>query len=235
MAIYDWAKNTNGNTIAFKAGEFASNIIADILISKGAATIAESVELGQFARCAVKITDKVGDSKHIADDIVRGTDEAIDEVAETLMNGAQYTKIGRIKTLKPNISYKTTSGYLYKTDSLGRIDSVEGTLKLGKGNINKHAQKVAGRGDRLADDHGGHLIANIFDGSGNLDNLVPMNGNLNQGAWKTMENTWADALKSGKKVNVTIDTIYEGNSKRPTEFFVEYFIDGKKHEKIFKI
>lgn len=30
----------------------------------------------------------------------------------------------------------------------------------------------------LPDDEGGHLIARIFKGSGDLDNLVPMNGNL---------------------------------------------------------
>ncbi|MGE7200340.1 DNA/RNA non-specific endonuclease [Bacillus haynesii] len=32
--------------------------------------------------------------------------------------------------------------------------------------------------DRLKTDEGGHLIASIFEGSGKLDNLVPMDGNL---------------------------------------------------------
>lgn len=41
-----------------------------------------------------------------------------------------------------------------------------------------------GREDRLVTDDGGHLIASIFNGSGNLDNLVPMDSNLNRGAWK---------------------------------------------------
>lgn len=27
-----------------------------------------------------------------------------------------------------------------------------------------------------------------------------MNGNLNKGAWKTMENTWSNALKNGQSV-----------------------------------
>lgn len=49
-----------------------------------------------------------------------------------------------------------------------------------------------------------------------------------------MEKTWADALKNGKEVKVSINAIYEGSSQRPTEFFVEYCIDGKKHEKILK-
>ncbi len=154
--------------------------------------------------------------------------------SEILLGGEQFTRKGKIKSLKPNISYKSSGGHIYKTDSLGRIDSVEGTLKLGKGKRNDYAQKVAGREDRLADDHGGHLIARIMEGSGEIDNLVPMNSNLNQHAWRTMENTWADALKNGKKVQVTIEAVYEGSSQRPSTFIVEYFIDSEKHEKIFK-
>lgn len=47
--------------------------------------------------------------------------------------------------------------------------------------ISNYAQKVAESEDRLHDDEGGHLIASIFKGSGDLDNLVPMNSNLNKG------------------------------------------------------
>ena len=45
---------------------------------------------------------------------------------------------------------------------------------------NAYAQKVVGREDRKKEDEGGHLIASIFDGSGNLDHLVPMRRNLNR-------------------------------------------------------
>ncbi len=71
-AVYDWMKNTNGNPKALEAGEFTSDIIADILIGKGAATLAESVEMGQFAKYAEKITRKVDNSPKIADDIIKG-------------------------------------------------------------------------------------------------------------------------------------------------------------------
>jgi filamentous hemagglutinin len=60
-----------------------------------------------------------------------------------------------------------------------------------------------------------------------------MNGNLNQGAWKTMENEWAKALGQGKKVKVIIDTVYNGNSMRPLKFLVEYLIDGQTIRKTF--
>lgn len=89
--------------------------------------------------------------------------------------GDQYIKgkNGR-KELKANIEHTTPGGHTYKTDSLGRIDSAEGTLTKNTSKRNVYNQKVEEREDRLTTDDGGHLIANIFEGSGDLDNLVPM-------------------------------------------------------------
>lgn len=53
-----------------------------------------------------------------------------------------------------------------------------------------------------------------------------MKGSLNQGAWKSMENTWANALKANKKVEVDIKIIY-GNDKRPISFEARYKIDAQ--------
>ena len=89
---------------------------------------------------------------------------------------------------------------------------------------NVYAQKVVGREDRKKGDEGGHLIASIFDGSGNLDNLVPMRRNLNRGDWRSMENTWKSALKKGQKVQVEIKINYSGASQRPISFDVRYKI-----------
>jgi len=105
--------------------------------------------------------------------------------------GDQFTKKDGKKVLKPNITYTTPEGYTYKTDELGRITSAEGTLQLIGGKRNAYAQQTVGRDDRQKDDDGGHLIATIFKGSGDFDNLVPMNGNLNKGEWKKLENAWS--------------------------------------------
>jgi hypothetical protein len=78
--------------------------------------------------------------------------------------------------------------------------------------------------DRLPDDEGGHLIASIFKGSGDIDNLVPMDSNLNKGEWKKMENDWNDALDDGEEVKVKITPVYEGDSQRPTRFEINYKI-----------
>ncbi|MDH5824747.1 DNA/RNA non-specific endonuclease [Luteimonas sp. RD2P54] len=129
--------------------------------------------------------------------------------------------------LEPDALYRTDTGYLYHTDAGGRVVRVEGNLQLGDGPRNTYQQQVSGREDRLPDDQGGHLIASIFDGPGEQMNLVPQNGNLNMGAWKRMENAWAEALKADLDVQVRIDPVYGGDSLRPTRFDVSYQIEGQ--------
>ncbi|HDR4875100.1 DNA/RNA non-specific endonuclease [Bacillus cereus] len=138
--------------------------------------------------------------------------------------GEQYAREKRKKILKPNVEYISKEGYTYTTDSQGRVASCEGSLQLGDGKRNNYAQRVVGGNDRLDDDDGGHLIATIFKGSGNMDNLVPMNSNLNRGEWKKLENEWANALNDGDKVRVKITPNYSGNSKRPDSFVIRYKI-----------
>lgn len=144
--------------------------------------------------------------------------------------GEQYTKVNGKKALKPDVEYTTNEGYRYTTDSHRRISSAEANLQLGKADRNQYAQRTAGGEDRLTTDDGGHLIASIFKGSGEIDNLVPMNSTLNGSEYKTLENTWKGALEAGKTVEVKIEPIYGGNSVRPSKFEVEYKIDGKKYE-----
>lgn len=93
--------------------------------------------------------------------------------------------------------YETKQGYTFKTDQKGRINSVNADLQLGKAKRNLYAQSNVGKPDRLPDDDGGHLIASQFKGSGDIDNLVPMNSQVNRrgGKWYEMEQEWRNALK----------------------------------------
>ncbi|WNY85136.1 DNA/RNA non-specific endonuclease (plasmid) [Cronobacter dublinensis] len=68
----------------------------------------------------------------------------------------------------------------------------------------------------------------MFGGLGEKLNIAPMNGNLNKGAWKQMENTWATALKEGKQVKVKTDPVYSDNSVRPDKFTIQYQIGNNK-------
>ncbi|WP_339373291.1 DNA/RNA non-specific endonuclease [Xenorhabdus bovienii] len=44
------------------------------------------------------------------------------------------------------------------------------------------------------------------------------------GSWRNMERTWADALKTGKTVDVKIQPRYSDNSARPSSFNVSYTV-----------
>ncbi|MCR4364245.1 MULTISPECIES: T7SS effector LXG polymorphic toxin [Bacillus amyloliquefaciens group] len=150
----------------------------------------------------------------------------------TVKYGEHFAKWTRKKVLKPNVIYKTKEGYTYTTDNYGRITSVKADLQLGEAKRNQYAQSKAGKPDRLTDDDGGHLIATQFKGSGQFDNIVPMNSQINRsgGKWYEMEQEWAKALskKPPKKVAVQIEPVYSGDSLRPSYFDVTYKIGSRK-------
>ena len=147
-------------------------------------------------------------------------------------NGEQYKPGVGARQLKENIIYES-KGYYYQTDELGRIKAAQGELRLEDGVRNKGDQLKAGGDDRLPGDHGGHLIAKIFGGSGELDNLVAMDKIVNTSKYRKVENQWQKALKEGKEVQVTIDIVYDGANKRPIKFNVNYVIDKEKATESF--
>ena len=163
--------------------------------------------------------------------------EARKKNTETKQTSNPITKEGNKKVLKTNVEYTDKNGYKYTTDSSGNITKVEvKDLKLGKGERNTHSQKIVGREDRITNaplsydnDDGGHLIATRFKGSGDIDNMVAQNRQVNRsgGAWYEMEQEWANALKEGKQVSVKMDIEYPSDSMRPAKFKIEYKIDGK--------
>uniref|UniRef100_UPI000AF5F25D DNA/RNA non-specific endonuclease n=1 Tax=Pseudomonas syringae TaxID=317 RepID=UPI000AF5F25D len=128
---------------------------------------------------------------------------------------------------EPNTIYKVDGNKVYQTDELGRVDKVESSLSLNKNDRNTYQQCVAGKCG-IDGDEGGHLIASIFNGPGERLNLLPMNGNLNKGVWKSMENKWASALKEGKSVDVKVEPVYNGQSVRPEKFTVTYKIGSER-------
>ena len=139
-------------------------------------------------------------------------------------NGEQYKPGVKTRQLKENIVYES-KGYYYQTDELGRIKVAQGDLRLEDGKRNNRDQLKAGYEDRLPNDHGGHLIARIFGGSGELDNLVAMDKIVNTVKYREIERVWYTSLNEGKKVEVKIDIIYEEVNKRPTGFNVTYRVD----------
>lgn len=149
-------------------------------------------------------------------------------------NGKPYAKYNS-ETGEYDLIHKNTyslNGYEYKTDDKGRIKSAEGDLhktdRNNKKTINENIKGIEDGDDK------GHIIADTFDGQNDLGNLVPMDGNLNKGDYKSMELQLKKALENGSDVHVKVQPRYSGDSSRPDSFKVTYSIDGVETTKIFK-
>ncbi len=134
-----------------------------------------------------------------------------------------------ITKLKAEVAYvagkKGTKGkYLYTTDSKGRIKTAAGFLTpKSKPRVSHHGNPTG----KLPGDEAGHLIADVFDGSGGRENIVAQLKDVNQKQFKAMEKSWSDALGNGSTVRVQIDVDY-GSGGRPTGFTVTQWVDGVK-------
>ena len=128
---------------------------------------------------------------------------------------------------KPDTIYRVDGNKEYVTDSQGRVSSVEADLSAIKRDRNTYQQCKVGKCG-LDGDEGGHLIASILDGPGERLNIVPMDGNLNKGVWRSMEKVWGQALDEGRSVSVKIKPIYSDNTVRPEKFNIEYSVGGNR-------
>lgn len=246
--------STQVKTILQNAGSSISNLRAAIMnTSSNLNSLITDVYSGYTGRIELEYAD-IGRMSFNQAQLIEGTNEVaqaryksfletkwaesspqINTSFEDAMTGQHFTKNGRIKVLKPSTTYRV-NGYTYTTDNMGRINRVEGDLVLTAATRNEYAQGIAGRQDRIRDlqdpDAGGHLIASSFNGSGDLDNLVAMNAQINGpgGKWYQMEELWRTALQNHKSVNVKIEPVYSGVSQRPSSFKVNYTINNGEPE-----
>jgi hypothetical protein len=173
--------------------------------------------------------------EEVADTTTKGTrigakeDSTVSD--EVISDGSHITKEGQ---LKPNVNYRTGEyDYQYKTDELGRLKEFKAdNLKLTeRDNRLPHKSNTPGK---EPGDHAGHLAADRFGGSPELDNLVSQSSNVNLSKYKKLENQWASALKDGKKVSVNVKVNYKDNDSRPKSFEVKYSIDGSIKKIVLK-
>ena len=124
--------------------------------------------------------------------------------------------------------------YNYSQDEHGK--NAFGSLELKTGTRDSKAQANAGGADRTYRDDGGHLIATRFNGDSGEHNLEAQDRNLNRGAYKHMENEWANSLADGDKVFVNIESYHSNKSERPDAFMGYQVIehpDGKREWEAF--
>ncbi len=160
----------------------------------------------------------------------------LEESAQSVMTDAAGTIFKVNGELLPNITYRLGQA-TYQTDALGRIVKVtfeDLTLKTRTGRLPiENTLQEIGRGFQRVGDDRGHLIGDRFNGDNTLANIVAMNGELNKGAYKAMEDRWAEEILKGNSVSGTIDLVYSGSSFRPSSFEVAYSIGSEFFEQLF--
>ncbi|MBR4472208.1 MAG: DNA/RNA non-specific endonuclease [Oscillospiraceae bacterium] len=160
----------------------------------------------------------------------------LDESAQSVMTDAAGTIFQINGELLPNITYRLGQA-TYQTDALGRITKVtfeDLALKTRTGRLPiLNTLQEIGRGFQRVGDDRGHLIADRFSGNNSLANIVAMNGDLNKGAYKAMEDAWAEAIVNGEHVSGTIELAYSGSSFRPSSFDVAYSIGAELFNQLF--
>ncbi|ATG47262.1 hypothetical protein CEW89_06570 [Celeribacter ethanolicus] len=108
-------------------------------------------------------------------------------------------------------------------ETTGRPMNSEGTIRQDFGST-RRGDGATGVGKLGKDgDQGGHLGAHRFFGDTPDQGIAPQAGNLNMGAWRTMENEWADWTKMGYEVDFKID-VYPPGAVRPDEFRTQYLV-----------
>lgn len=179
--------------------------------------------------------------KELNDAVSEEFSKAAKEADGQLTNPKEYLDANGVKyregdNLLPNTEFEV-NGYRYKTDDKARVVSAEGRLQVKnhEGRNVLDPRSAVDKGDMRKTDDRGHLIADRFNGSGGIENLVPMDSELNQhGDYNKLENTLADAVKDGAKVDFKVEPIYKSDSTRPSEFKVSYSINGDKEVAVFK-
>ncbi|MFL9887739.1 DUF4150 domain-containing protein [Paraburkholderia agricolaris] len=221
--------------VAGKVGEAAS---ATGKVGEAANVAGKAGEVADTANAAGKAGDvantagKAGDATEAAGQAgsTAGTGKAAAKGAEVTEETSDAAKAAGDADAKPagdGIKVEVRNGYSYEFDGQGRVSKVKGKLKLNKSQgRNTKAQLEAGGEDRLATDQGGHFIGRRFDGPMDDFNHFAQNGNFNNGAYKSLENSWQRAIEQGKSVEVDIAPTYPGDSLRPSSITVKQWIDG---------
>ncbi|HEY0624546.1 LysM peptidoglycan-binding domain-containing protein [Sphingomonas sp.] len=134
--------------------------------------------------------------------------------------------------LDANWRRETRGSYDYWIDTLERPRKIFGVLSWGwapdRGEI-----RPAGRPDRRLSDEGGHYIGIRFKAPRDAFNHFAQDTNFNRGAYRRMEDSWAEDLRTGRKVFVTMEPHYIGTSRRPGSITVTWEVDGEKQIRRF--
>lgn len=222
-----------GNVAEDKAYDAIYQSTDSRILAMLGSNVVEGVLSGNLANCSVSEIGDVArkvDIEELGDSITINSNQGRLDVLKSNVQTSQkiFTEIPFDKTgkLKSSIKYQTGEfNYNYETDELGRISNWN-TENLQLTQREKRLNHVAKTPGKLKGDHAGHLAGDRFGGSPKLDNMVSQSQHVNLSDYRKIENIWAQAIKQGKEVAVNVEVRYDKNGLRPTEFIVEYIIDG---------
>ncbi|EIM0412975.1 DNA/RNA non-specific endonuclease [Listeria monocytogenes] len=212
--------------IMYSVGAVVPEIIIELLLTKGLGKIGKLANFG----------DSFADMSKYADEIVDAADIAKKtKLLESLIRiGKKFVKepFDADGNLLSDVVYYTGEfgDHMGVTDDLGRLVEMHvDDLKLSNSPRPRHNPNTPGK---LPGDQAGHIIADQFGGSPELDNLVSQLTNLNKSEYRKLEIKWADALKDNKSVTVNVKMNYAADGVRPVSFDITYSIDGKEFSAI---
>ena len=130
--------------------------------------------------------------------------------------------------MRLDLAAGTPTDHEFSIDAHERPRLVSGEIGLLPQPRSRRAQANAGKPDRRVTDDGGHFIAARFNGPGDWFNHFAQDANFNRGAYRALEDQWAKAVQSGKRVFVDIAPHYRDTSMRPYRLIVTTITGGTK-------
>lgn len=126
----------------------------------------------------------------------------------------QTDKRGRPILAKASINPKFKGTKIYERDK-----TTQKHFRIARNN-------ASGLDSENLNDEGGHIIAHNLGGVSDGINILPQNANLNNSAYKKMENKIVRDIKKGAKADIVIEISYKGASERPIGYVYTYYKNG---------
>ena len=223
--------------ISLFRGDFVGAGISAISIVPYVGDAAKLGKLGRYAQTLAKAVEAAKASPEVAKAIgpamekLRGAIGAVplDKLPDGLRKAVEplKTKLDDFARVGVNqVSSTVGKNHITWTqnaagDTIGAKATLNEVFSGAKRSASEVKDQATAAARGVADDAGGHIIGHRFAQSQGIKNMFPQNANFNNGAFKKIENEWADWInKKGGSVEVDIQLV--GNSAKPDKVKVSY-------------
>ena len=223
--------------ISLFRGDFVGAGISAISIVPYVGDAAKLGKLGRYAQTLAKAVEAAKASPEVAKAIgpamekLRGAIGAVplDKLPDGLRKAVEplKTKLDDFARVGVNqVSSTVGKNHITWTqnaagDTIGAKATLNEVFSGAKRSASEVKDQATAAARGVADDAGGHIIGHRFAQNQGIKNMFPQNANFNNGAFKKIENEWADWInKKGGSVEVDIQLV--GNSARPDKVKVSY-------------